>query len=159
MRRFTLNMCVLTGLVVPASLVAQDMPGDPPAGPASEAAEGATGAQLTPERLAAYESWSAEQRTQYDAWPGDTQAYYWTLSPPRQEVFWRISDNDKLALTAMSEPDRAAAWEMVEERMLSNDPPVSSGPEGTQDMAADDAQSPPDPTPPLLDDKAEPRGI
>ena len=45
-------------------------------------------------------------------------------------MFWRISDNDKLALTAMNEADRASAWEMVEQKMLSDEPTRMGAPDG-----------------------------
>ncbi|MDC0886934.1 hypothetical protein OAS19_04005 [Altererythrobacter sp.] len=127
MRKATFNIIVIAAVSFALPALAQQ-PSPPLAGVVP-------GAEMTPERLSAYLGWSEEQRTQYDAWPVDTQVYYWTLSPPRQEVFWRISDSDKLALTAMSEPDRAAAWDLVEQKMLSDDPATM----GSVDEAVDPA--------------------
>ena len=78
---------------------------------------------MSEDQQLAYDSWPAEQRAQYDAWPADAQAYYWTLPPPRQDMFWRLSDNDKLALVAMDSEARMSAWEMIEQKMMTEAAP------------------------------------
>lgn len=140
MRKSFLILSILGLGMVAAPGWAQDMPPNDPMEAPPSAQPAGPGTEMTPEQRAAYDSWPMDQRAQFDTWPTDTQAYYWTLTPPRQEVFWRISENDKLALTAMDDADREAAWDIVEQRMLSNEAPVGSQAEET---------------PPLPDDKAE----
>ena len=78
---------------------------------------------LSEEQEVILETWPPEQRAQYDAWPADAQAYFWTLPTPRQEMFWLLSDNDKLALVAMDTDARAEAWEMLEQKIVTEAEP------------------------------------
>ncbi len=100
----------LATISIPA--LAQDVP----ATPVPPLPDNVGGGELTPDQMAAYETWPDDKRAMYDAWPTDAQAYFWTLPEARQSLFWRLGDNDKLAIVAMSDPDRDAAWTMIEER-------------------------------------------
>ncbi|NNC52001.1 MAG: hypothetical protein HKO08_03040 [Erythrobacter sp.] len=75
------------------------------------------GGPLTPDQMAAFESWPPGRQAQYEAWPTDAQAYIWTLTPVRQDTFWMLKDEDKIAIVAMDDATREEAWGVIERRL------------------------------------------
>lgn len=127
----------LATISIPA--LAQDAAEVPPA---EALPDGVGQGELTPDQMAAYDGWPAEQKAVYDNWPTDTQAYFWTLTPDRQSLFFRLAENDRLALTAMSDPDRDAAWQMVEEKAAAQDATPPAGEAPMPEPPAEDYEEP-----------------